>query len=103
VETSPSSEDRDFLAKLVEDGWPLVILASGLDPAQLEKLQATALSLVRQGLAGIYGRPEDTRDVPLAEAEAIILDPDSWNESFWFISTTEAGNALLGAPNEWDH
>jgi hypothetical protein len=101
VGSSPSSQDRDFLATLIEDGWPLVILASGLDPAQLKKLQATALSLVRQGLAGIYGRPEDARHVRLAEAETIILDADSWHEAVWFISTTEAGNALLGAPNEW--
>ncbi|HEX4518476.1 MAG TPA: hypothetical protein VH063_02740 [Gaiellaceae bacterium] len=37
--------------------------------------------------------------IPPAEAESIILDPDSWDS--WMISTTEAGNALLGAPNEW--
>ena len=81
-----------------------MILGHGLDEAALAKLQAMALSVVRQGLAGIYGPSDDFRDVPLAEAEAIILEPRNWDahecDKAWMISTTEAGNALLGAPNE---
>jgi hypothetical protein len=105
VDDVPSQEELDLLANLIEDGWPLVILGTGKDEAALGELQALALSLVRQGLAGIYGRPEDARDVPRAEAEAIILEPRNWEalecDEVWMISTTEAGNALLGAPNEW--
>lgn len=101
----PFPEERAFLETLIEDGSPLVILAVGLDEPRFKQLRSTALSLVRQGLAGIYGRPEDARDLPLAQAEAVILDPRSWDpqtvDILWMISTTEAGNALVGAPNEW--
>ena len=103
--SSLSAEEQDLLAKLIEDGWPLPILASGEDKTEFQALQAVSLSLVRHGLAGIYGRRDDARHVPLAEAEAIIREARSWDpqegDTLWFMSTTEAGNALLGAPNEW--
>lgn len=105
VESVPSSEERAFLESLVQDGWPLVLLANGLDGQEFERLQAMALSLTRQGLAGIYGRPEDARYLSLGEAEAVILDRTCWTpftgNPTWMICATEAGNALIGAPNEW--
>jgi hypothetical protein len=53
-------------------------------------------------LAGIH---HDGREVPRAEAEAIILEPRNWDalecDEVWMISITEAGNALIGGPTEW--
>jgi hypothetical protein len=99
VEAAPTKQELDLLSQLIEDGWPIVVIAPPRDDPEIARFQRTALSLLRRGLASIYGRPDDARDIPLAEAEAVIADPDVWG--LWMISTTEAGNALLGAPNEW--
>jgi hypothetical protein len=104
VDESLTPEERDFLASLTEDGWPLVILGGSLDNDALARVQRQALSLVRRGLAGIYGRPDDSSHLALAEAEAVITDECEWRDGMartWMISTTKEGNALLGAPNEW--
>jgi hypothetical protein len=105
VNATPSQAEREFLVRFNSaDGIPVMILGHGLDEPALAKLQAMALSVVQQGLAGIYGRPDDARDVPLPEAEAIILEPRNWvaleHDELWMIATTEAGEALLGAADE---
>jgi hypothetical protein len=94
VDVDPTQDELDLLEELIEDGWPLVVIAPR-DDAEIAQFQRTAISLLHQGLAGVY----NDGFISLAEAEAIIADPEMWGT--WMISTTEAGNALLGAPNEW--
>lgn len=93
MDAEPTEEEIDLLAALIEDGWPLVVIAPPRDDPGFEQFQANMLSLVRRGLAGIYGRPDDARDLPPAEADAIVTDSDSWGT--WMIAATESGNGLL--------
>ena len=90
--------EEDLLAMLPEDGFPLVVLAPGAD---LSTLQSTALSLLRKGLIGVYGRADDASDLPSAEAESVLSSSDSWTDPsgghIWFISTTPEGDAVLAS------
>lgn len=87
--------ERELLDLLVEDGWPLIILRDRPD------VQTTALSLLRRGLAEVYGRPDDARAIPPDEAEAILRAHESWKPGeghpSWMICATPAGNALIGS------
>jgi hypothetical protein len=93
-----SQVEKDLLARLQEDGFPLVILAPGTD---LTGLQQTALALLRKGLIGVYGRPDDAHDLSVVEAEAVLSSVDNWTEppdgQIWFISTTSEGDAILSS------
>jgi len=90
-----TSEEQDLLATLVEDGWPLVILAPS-DDGDLAHLQSQVIALLKRGFVGVYGEREDESEISPAEAEAILADAQSWRDSFWMISTTPTGNAALG-------
>src|SRR5262249_53234814 len=76
---------------------------SGLRPRHPTKYSDRARRRRRHATRPDVARTSDVYDpldfVALAEAEAIITDVDSWGG--WMIGTTEAGNALLGAPTEW--
>jgi endonuclease YncB( thermonuclease family) len=90
----PTAQERDLLAQLVEDGWPIAVIAPR-DDAEIEQFQHVARSLLRKGLVGVYGRPNDSTDIPLSEAEAIIADTDRWGT--WMIAATQAGARLVQA------
>jgi hypothetical protein len=95
VEAALARPERELLALLVEDGWPLVILRDRPD------VQTTALSLLRRGLADVYGRPHNAGAVPSDKAEEILGAPESWDPGegrpVWIICATAAGNALLAS------
>lgn len=91
--------ETELLAISVEDGFPLVVLASsGRDAAAL---QETAIALLRKGLIGVYeGGNSDFRSV--VEAEAILASQNNWTGSaeiagHWFISTTREGDTVLAS------
>jgi len=67
---SLSRAERDLLAGLQEDGFPLGLLANGLDQAR--SLQSTALSLLRQGLIRVYGHPDVPTVVPPEEVDTLL-------------------------------
>jgi hypothetical protein len=94
-----TSEERELLEQLTDDGFPLRVLESR-DEAQRAQLQRTAMSLLRNGLIEVYGRPDDASALPQAEAEAILSAPESWDvddhtTGIWFISASPAGKRLL--------
>jgi hypothetical protein len=95
-----SSEQRDLLSQLQEDGWPLLILAPR-DPGDLERLQGSCVDLVRLGLASVY-RSEDFEFLASDEAEAVVSNADNWRRpgSPWYIATTDPGHEVLGLPSE---
>jgi hypothetical protein len=92
VEAALARPERELLELLVGDGWPLVTLRDRPD------VQATALSLLRRGLAEVYGRPDDAGPVSSDEAEEILGAPGSWvpgeGQPVWMICATSAGNAV---------
>ena len=96
-----SSAKRDLLEQLPEgDGWPLQLLVHGLENSAAAELQAIALALLRCGLVGVCGRPEDARDLPRAEAEAVLLAIENWrgrSELAWMMAATSVATAALEA------
>lgn len=76
-----------------DDGWPLCILA---DPDQVPVRQLAALSLLKKGLIAVFGRSEDTGDLPAEEAATILDDSANWSGlNDWHVYLTPDGNAAL--------
>ncbi len=90
--------ERELLGQLTGDGFPLRVVAPR-DEAHRAEVRQTAMSLLRQGLIEVYGRPEDASAVTQTEAEAVLSAPESWDPDgdtvSWFMCASPAGSALL--------
>jgi hypothetical protein len=66
-----SEDERELLDQLIDDGWPLAVLAPGGGD-----VQRIALSLLGKGLVTVYGGPAGAVVSP-AEAKAILTSSES--------------------------
>lgn len=95
----PTPDELKLLRSLPredDDGWPLCILAHGGD---LDSQRTAALGALRKGLIAVFGRrPDDSTDLRLDEAEAVLADPNNWDGvNDWMVYLTAHGNGVLAA------
>lgn len=95
---SLTESELTLLATVIEDGFPLAVLAATLTSDQVEHLKADALRLLSYGLVGVYGAADEIGE---EEAHAVLLNSKNWlgvgHDGVWFIAATPKGDGLLAA------